>query len=177
MQEVTFTLQTITPLFLAGADQVKTKVPIDTRKQDTSLNIDYYEWKLLAELRPPSFRGLMRYWQRALVGGSRPLKEIIELEANIFGSTNKGSAVCISVSKPSEEPRVFWKEGKGREPTGKDYLLWSMARSGSIERHNYKFPRQFYPLDTTFQVKLSVRGNGEAERKLLDQAIGTFWLL
>ncbi len=45
MQEVTFNVQTITPLFLAGADQAA------------------------AELRAPSFRGIMRYWLRALVGG------------------------------------------------------------------------------------------------------------
>ena len=38
MQEVIFDLQTITPLFLAGADQQA------------------------AELRAPSFRGVMRYW-------------------------------------------------------------------------------------------------------------------
>ena len=54
MQEVTFTLQTITPLFLAGADQTK------------------------AELRAPSFRGLMRYWQRALVGGMVPDLDIVK---------------------------------------------------------------------------------------------------
>ena len=45
MQEVTFDVQTVTPLFLAGADQAT------------------------AELRAPSFRGEMRYWLRALVGG------------------------------------------------------------------------------------------------------------
>ena len=45
MQQVTFTLRTITPLFLAGADQTT------------------------AELRAPTFRGLMRYWYRALIGG------------------------------------------------------------------------------------------------------------
>ncbi len=177
MQEVTFTLQTITPLFLAGNDQVETKVSIDPRKQSTRINIDYYTWKLLAELRSPPFRGLMRYWQRALTGGAMPLEDVIKLESSIFGTTDTGSTVHIKISKPSKEPEDFWKEGKGREPTGKDYLLWSMARSGSIEKDNYKFPRQYYPRDTEFQVTLAVRGQGEAEQKLLNQAIVAFWLL
>ncbi len=176
MQEVTFTLRTLTPLFLAGNDQVEMKIPIDTRKQGTSVDTDHYAWKLLAELRPPPIRGLMRYWQRALVGGAMPLEAVRKLEATIFGTTDKGSAVCIGVSKPSKEPQDFRKAG-GRVPTGKDYLLWSMARSGSIEKGNYKFPRQYYPYDTNFQVMLSVRRQGDAEQKILEQAIAAFWLL
>jgi CRISPR-associated protein Cmr1 len=177
MQEVIFNLRTLTPLFLAGNDQAELKIPIDTRKQGARINTDYYAWKLLAELRSPPFRGLMRYWQRALVGGALTLEDMIKLEASIFGATDTGSAVSIKVSKPSKEPRDFWKEGKGREPTGKDYLLWSMARTGSIEKDNYKFPRQYYPDNTEFQVMLSVHGQGETERKILDQAIVAFWLL
>ncbi len=176
MQEVTFDLRTLTPLFLAGNDQVEMKIPIDTRKQDTRVDTDHYAWKLLAELRPPPIRGLMRYWQRALVGGAMPLEDVRKLEATIFGTTDKGSAVSIGVSKPSKEPQDFRKAG-GQVPTGKDYLLWSMARSGSVERDNYKFPRQYYPYDTNFQVMLSVRRQGDAEQKILEQAIAAFWLL
>ena len=63
MQEVTFTLQTITPLFLAGAEQDS------------------------AELRAPSFRGAMRYWLRALVGSKygtnkEGLKEVVAAESD-----------------------------------------------------------------------------------------------
>ncbi len=43
MQEVMFTVQTITPLIMSGANQY------------------------ILELRPPSLRGLMRYWQRTMV--------------------------------------------------------------------------------------------------------------
>ncbi|HYK85247.1 MAG TPA: type III-B CRISPR module RAMP protein Cmr1, partial [Ktedonobacteraceae bacterium] len=65
MQEVTFNVETITPLFLAGADQNT------------------------AELRAPSFRGAMRYWFRALVGGMvgtdpRGLEEVIKAESSVF---------------------------------------------------------------------------------------------
>ena len=45
MPSITFDLETVTPLFLSGADQT------------------------IAELRPPAFRGALRYWFRALAGG------------------------------------------------------------------------------------------------------------
>ena len=114
MQEVTFTLQTITPLFLAGADQTK------------------------AELRAPSFRGLMRYWQRALVGGlvgtdQNGFKQVMQAETEVFGATDTGSAVAIKISGVSGEPREFTEPistrvGGSWQATGKGYLLWSMAR-------------------------------------------------
>ena len=72
MLEATFTLRTLTPLFLAGADQTR------------------------AELRAPSFRGLMRYWHRALIAGivgtdAKGLEKVAEAEKNIFGATDTGS--------------------------------------------------------------------------------------
>src|SRR5712692_3661971 len=115
MQEVTFTLRTLTPLFLAGADQTA------------------------AELRAPSFRGLMRYWQRALVGGlvgttPQGLETVKKTETTVFGATDTGSAVQIRVSGASTEPREFTEQisvkvGGRWQATGKGYLLWSMARS------------------------------------------------
>src|SRR6266699_294978 len=106
MQEVTFEVETITPLFLAGADQGT------------------------AELRAPSFRGEMRYWLRALVGGlvgtsGEELTKVKDIEATVFGSTNMGSAVRIRVSEPSTKPEEFKRESRGRDVTGRDYLLWS----------------------------------------------------
>ncbi len=73
MQEVTFTMEVITPLFLTGADQ----------------NI--------AELRPPTFRGEMRYWLRTLVGGcvepdDAGLRKVVEAEQAVFGATEGSSA-------------------------------------------------------------------------------------
>src|SRR5436190_16235986 len=113
MQEVTFTLQTITPLFLAGADQTK------------------------AELRAPTFRGLMRYWQRALIGGivgtdARGLQNVKKVETALFGATDRGSAIAIKVSAASNEAREFTDKvsirvGNTWQATGKGYLLWSMV--------------------------------------------------
>jgi CRISPR-associated protein Cmr1 len=160
MQEVIFTLRTLTPLFLAGADQTA------------------------AELRAPSFRGLMRYWQRALVGGlvgttPQGLEKVKATETAVFGATDTGSAVSLKVSAASSEPKEFTEQISERvggkwQATGKGYLLWSMARSGSIERRNLKPARWYFPPGTNFEVTLSARGQDDTKLK---QAVAAFWLL
>ena len=160
MQEVTFDLQTITPLFLAGADQVA------------------------AELRAPSFRGVMRYWLRALVGGlvgtdRRGLEEVIKAETDVFGATDTGSAVRIKVSTVSQEPKQFtepisFKIGGQWQATGKGYLLWSMARSGSVAKGNVKEARWYFPPNTLFHVTLGAHSSNQAAFK---KGTAAFWLL
>jgi CRISPR-associated protein Cmr1 len=155
MPEVIFTLRTLTPLFLAGADH------------------------RTAELRAPSFRGLMRYWQRALLGGLAPLATVKEIESAVFGATDRGSAVVVRVSAPSQQPAEFSeqisvKTGGIWRATGKGYLLWTMAKSGRVERENFKAARRYFPAGTTFRVTLSARGSDCAR---LDQAVLAFWLL
>lgn len=160
MQEVTFTLRVLTPLFLAGAD--------------TST----------AELRAPSFRGLMRYWQRALAGGlvgasSQSLERVKKAETALFGATDIGSAVAIKVSAASDKPREFNEKtstnvGGKWQATGKGYLLWSMAKSGNVARGNAKPARWYFAPGTSFQVTLSTRGTDTTK---LEQAVATFWLL
>jgi len=156
MQHVTFTLRTLTPLFLAGADQTR------------------------AELRAPTFRGLMRYWYRALVGGmvganERTLQHVAKAETSVFGATDTGSSIAVRVSDASERSQQYRKENYSRASvSGKDYFLWSMAESGRGRPDRYKPDRFFFPRDTTFQVTLSSRENDEAA---LRQAVGAFWLL
>lgn len=154
MQEVTFTLQTVTPLFLAGANPEN------------------------AELRAPSFRGVMRYWYRALVGGvvgvdESTLQQIVKAETAVFGATDTGSAITIRVSDPSKTPDQYRKEGTRASTSGKDYLLWSMAESGK-GKPTYKPDRLFFPQNTSFKVVLSEHGENVA---VLQQAIAAFWLL
>jgi CRISPR-associated protein Cmr1 len=65
MYSAEFDLETITPLFMAGADG---KTP---------------------ELRPPSFKGMIRFWWRAM-RADNDWKQLAEDEAKIFGGTGKG---------------------------------------------------------------------------------------
>ena len=158
MLEATFTLRTLTPLFLAGADQTQ------------------------AELRAPSFRGLMRYWQRALVGGlvgtdARGLERVKRAETALFGATDTGSAVAVRVSAASTAPREFTEQisirrGGTWQATGKGYLLWSMAKSGREDRGNLKPARWYFPPGTSFQLTLTAR-----DISALQQAVASLWLL
>lgn len=149
MQEVTFDVQTITPLFLAGADQAT------------------------AELRAPSFRGEMRYWLRALVGGlvgtgDDGLKKVREAETEVFGATDRGSGVQVRVSGQPTKLEEFRRESRGRDVTGKDYLLWSLERFGDKPR------RRGFPQNYTFQVTLSSHSTDDTPFK---RGIAAFWLL
>jgi len=150
MIQVTFTVRTLTPLFLAGADQNQ------------------------AELRrSPAFRGLMRYWYRALVGGivgtnAEGLKIVAEEEAKVFGATDRGSAVAIKVLAEPQQTLEFHRTGPRWSGTGTDYLFWSMEQFGNRAR------RRYFPENSEFQIELSAHGNDDASFK---QAIAAFWLL
>ncbi len=79
MQKIDVTLETMTPLFLGGAGG-KTAPP---------------------ELRPPAFRGAMRYWLRAALGGiigddENAMKTIVQLEGKVFGSVREESSNAAS---------------------------------------------------------------------------------
>lgn len=68
LQSVTFDCEILTPMFLAGANQRQ------------------------AELRPPSIRGAMRWWFRAIAGGIvGSTREVSEMESNIFGASMEGT--------------------------------------------------------------------------------------
>ena len=155
MQHITFTVRTLTPLFLAGVDPTR------------------------AEIRAPSFRGLMRYWYRALIGGiigtsEQALNQIMKQESAIFGATDTGSAITVQVSEASRKAQSYRKEGSREDASGKDYFLWSMARSRDNKNGGYKPDRCFFPAGTTFQVSLSSHGESDVE---LRQAVNAFWLL
>lgn len=76
IKKITFEIETITPMFIAGANQQK------------------------AELRAASIKGLLRFWWRALQAES-DLNKLREKEAEIFGSSDErggGSTFGIRVS-------------------------------------------------------------------------------
>jgi CRISPR-associated protein Cmr1 len=84
MKPITFNFTTVTPMFSSGADQS------------------------VFELRPSSFKGLLRFWWRAAYWGQRPkdlsIKDIQQAEGRIFGtaaSDGRKSAFSIRIS-PTE---------------------------------------------------------------------------
>ncbi len=76
-QQLVVQLETVTPLFLGGADP-----------------------RGEPELRPPAFRGAMRYWFRAALGGvigDSNLDGLRKLEREVFGNAEYGSPVAVRV--------------------------------------------------------------------------------
>ncbi len=158
MPPIKFECQVLTPLFLGGADA-----------------------RLNPELRAPSIRGAMRYWYRALLGGSmlvtsgtNELQILKENEARVFGTTEQGSAVTVRVAYATEPVRASFQKDRasrtaegGFLPTGKDYLLWSMAATRQLPDREYIKP------DTKFSVTLGARQDVVALRA----ATAAFWLL
>jgi CRISPR type III-B/RAMP module RAMP protein Cmr1 len=116
----------------------------------------------------------MRYWYRALIGGiigaeNTTLSQVKKIEADLFGTTDTASIVRVKLSDASEKPRRYQKEGllkveeegqSKEKPSGKDYLLWSMAESG-IGKPTHKPDRYFFPGNTKFNVTLSSRGDDD----------------
>ncbi len=78
MQSITFTCETITPMFLAGADGTT------------------------PELRAPSIKGALRFWWRAM-NGHLSLEDLRRIEGEIFGSTNQKSKIIIIAN---EQPKT-----------------------------------------------------------------------
>lgn len=91
---LTVTLETVTPLFLGGAEP-----------------------RGEAELRAPALRGALRYWLRAVVGGvigDNNLAGLHRLESAVFGSTDGGSPIQVRVYgslRQSQEKILPHKDG------------------------------------------------------------------
>jgi len=82
MREITLELEAVTPVFIAGADQMS----IENEG-----------------LRAPSLRGAMRWWFRALSGGAKfsygdlDLNSVMKEEERIWGTAEKRSKVSLNV--------------------------------------------------------------------------------
>jgi CRISPR-associated protein Cmr1 len=78
MRSLRLTLETVTPMFLGGAEQQP-------------------------ELRPASVRGALRFWLRAALGGvigDNDLSRLRRLESEVFGDTERASPVVARLSQP-----------------------------------------------------------------------------
>ena len=163
MQSITIRLETVTPLFLGGAE---------SRGEP--------------ELRPPAFRGAMRYWMRALLGGKlgdtqEALGEIKNIEGSVFGiagdeNNNSASSIVIRIVNPNLKKSVsFKKEGSRSKPTGADYLYWSMDATN--EDDNPVPARQYIPSGSSFDLVLNTRPGVVNPETTLKYARASLWLL
>jgi CRISPR-associated protein Cmr1 len=156
MPSIAFDLETVTPLFLAGADPAT------------------------AELRPPAFRGALRYWFRAIAGSyywNNPalLKEI---ESALLGNTQGSSNITIRLSRIPEQLQLspVWLDHE--QNPGLSYLLFSMKGSGG---KNPKPRRQAIGVVKSVQFSLTLGTrpdprNPEQQKQNLLIAANCFWL-
>jgi len=157
MAKVTLHLQTVTPLFLAGADP-----------------------RGMPELRAASIRGALRFWFRALLGGvigDKDLNALRKAEAAVFGSTDTGaSPVVVRIQHGTLETVPFsqlaeWDHtARNYRQPGIAYLFFSARKTGD-EPERYAIQP-----GTTFELELMLRPGASADRAF-EQAYGALWLL
>jgi len=115
--EFTTTLELVTPAFLAGAGQ---------KEED-------------CDLRPATLRGLLRWWWRTMHAGFVDVPTLRAMEAAVWGDTNAGGAVRVTVEREPQSPPFvclfpFKKPDKSKK--GNDILVLdeSVACKYGIER-------------------------------------------
>lgn len=140
MNTITFKCETVTPMFMAGADGKK------------------------PELRAPSIKGVLRFWWRA-INGNLKLEDLRKREAAIFGGSGKDqgrSKVIIQVKKINyHEKDNLWgeipvkqnKNGKNyNEPEdeykGISYLYYSVFMLNENQR-------RYIDVSSTFNISFS----------------------
>ena len=158
MPKLTLELETVTPLFMAGAEP------------DTG-----------AELRPSSFRGAMRYWLRAWAGATsigHNLDKLRSSEARIFGDAGQTGASTVVVIIKTPDDFRYQRFSSQRPPStpqwkssGHDYLFWSMKRSGNKPDRWAVEPNQ------RFSLVLGPRPGAENADKAFRQGAVALWLL
>ena len=156
------TLETLTPLFLGGA-----------------------EARGAPELRPPAFRGALRYWLRAAIGGNghNALEKMRELEGRVFGSAgdgNDGSSSTILIRNGAQNFKTVsysqiveaHKTPDGKVKIGKTGLsyLFFAARSTRNEPERSG-------LSGTFEIVMQARFALSSEKAEMRQAYAALWLL
>ena len=133
MQQIIFNCQTITPMFLAGANGTT------------------------PELRPPSIKGALRFWWRAM-NGHLTLQKLRAQEGAIFGDTQQRSKIIIQVNDEEIEPSNALlpqdnnykrnTSGTNKSVNILEYLAYGVvAKPGSIER-------SYFPVGSSFQIKV-----------------------
>ncbi len=149
MQKISVVLETITPLFLGGADP-----------------------RGKPELRAPSVRGALRYWLRALLGGvygddHRGLQKIKQKETEIFGDTNSGSNLVCQMRELHQITGIPLQLDQKNRP-GETYLLWANSTKDGTRK---------YLNETSFELFLKPRIGGTMNAQNFNLVAASLWLL
>jgi len=161
MKTIKFELETITPMFLSGADGKN------------------------AELRPPSIKGLMRFWWRA-VRGLEDIEQLREEESEIFGGGGdkaKKSSFSIKIPYNNIEPnrtkfpdnpehKVEVKiKGNIRKINILEYLAYGTLEWDRRRKQNI-FIRDYFDVNKNLDVVVLFRNE-----EIIDDVLKSFYFL
>ena len=158
MKELNFRIRVITPLFMSGADQEA------------------------VELRPPSIRGALRFWFRAMMGGvvEGDWRKVRQLETSVFGSTEQGSSWQVRLGENTLK-MLHVHDAVGSLDEGVLYLGFTFFKRGRRSRGKQPEPDTleracFWPSEReeNFGLQIAFRSNNLLLQHVV---VGTFWLL
>ena len=148
MKKIVYELETITPTFCYGASNT-------------------------VELRPSSFKGLMRYWYRALIA-ENDVKKLHEKENQLLGSTSNFSSFRIKVLNHINM----------KNDVGKEELLPHKNNSfrGNAIKQGFKFKLELSSksekldkIADIFELSLLLGGIGKRSRRGFGSIANTDW--
>ena len=147
VREITLTLETVTPMFLGGADP-----------------------RGEPELRAPSFRGAMRYWLRALVGaaGEQTMRRCEDYLFGAVGDQATAGAVNLRLFPQASLSLQSYSE-LTKAQLGTAYLWFAARRTRQESERSAILPTKF-----DF-VMSSLRSKQPAQD--LEQVAAVLWLL
>ncbi|MGA9924694.1 MAG: type III-B CRISPR module RAMP protein Cmr1, partial [Isosphaeraceae bacterium] len=152
LRSVEVELEAVTPLWIGGASRQ-------------------------AELRPPSVRGHLRFWFRALAGGllGEELRTVCEAESAVFGNTTRASSVVVRLfGSPRTGVSVV---GETEQLPGLAYMFWSVLqqRRDAIlpgERFRLRLNSRPFPF-----APVEVVGRTLGMTESFEMAAASLWLL
>lgn len=156
MESLKFILKILSPAFVAGAMEKKSGqiyynndgTSVEPMHRIIGPNVD--------GLRPPSLKGLLRFWFRAKEG-DRNLPDLKKKESEIFGDTNFGQGIRLVLKK--QEPFDWQPQkigGGGSIPAGSSlaYLGYGplnyVPGDEKVSSYNKNMHRDAIPVDTRF---------------------------
>jgi len=161
MKQIRFDIETVTPMFMSGGDQGE------------------------FELRPPSFKGMMRFWWRAYFWGkssaSLTHQDIEKEEGKIFGTASakrqQKSGFSIQITKPDKQAvkSPFPKRNVQASSGGRTFpinILEYLAY-GTLEYQKGKniFIRKYLPVNSICSVTLNF-----SDESIQEDVIVSFYL-
>ena len=156
MEKITFECEVVTPMFMGGA------APNE------------------AELRPPSIKGALRFWWRAMKAEDKR-EDLIEEEEKIFGGTRismgkqKGKSSSfklkvnpnIKVSRSLKDEYALKNDRNGGKDAGILYLLYSTVLQSGI---------RFIKPGSTFKIEINFPVPVKEEDEIETHVFNSLWL-